>query len=299
MTRLHTFISTLLVFSSATLVFAAQPAMDATLENGFARNIHALESMARVETQILESMPTLGASLLSPNLKSALWTKRLSLDALASAVADITPEKVQKFAHKSVARNEQATLRLDPARGYARYISRQRAYQHGITPPVGIGKARALDLAMDASAELELPLDEEAGNVYVEEVHMSANAKGSQEAPRTYVRETQVIVKRTVNGIPVVGSELRASVGNDGQIARLKVRWPEFSISRTVGVLRAESDVVREAVVRVVAQEEHVDEVLTRVVYVPGDHGFIPALELSVTSTQGHTPFQSYVPLAH
>ena len=299
MNRSRSFLTTLIFLTGSTLATASQPAIDVALKNGFAQNLHALESMDRVETQVFESLPALDASLLNPNLRSSGWTQHLNLDALATAVADVAPGQAQELARKSVARNEHATLRIDPAGGYARYISRQRAYQHGTTIPVGVGEARALDLAMDASAELELPLDDQGGNVYIQEVHMSANAKGSQEAPRTYVRETQVIVKRAVNDIPVVGSELRAAVANHGQIARLKVQWPEFSISRAARVLRSEADVVQEAVARVVAQEEYVDEVLTRVVYVPTDAGFMPALELSVTSTQGHTPFQTYVPLAH
>ena len=299
MKKYQTLIATLLVLGgSNTASSATQASVDTDIRDGFAPTVEALESMVRVEERILEDLPTIDASLLTPRVTASRWTRDLNLDAVASAVADVAPEKAHEEAGRILARNEHTTVRLDAERGYVRYISRERAYQPGKALLAGFGETKALDVAHMAVAELQVPLDEQAGDITVSEVHMAANEKDATGEPRIYVRETMVVIERSVNGIPVVGSELRTSVTNDGRIARLKLRWPEFQITDNARRLRSSREVVKEAVARVVAQEDRVADVESRVVYLPVEGGFVPALEVSVIAADGDTPFLTYVSLA-
>ena len=93
------------------------------------------------------------------------------------------------------------------------------------------------------------------------------------------------------------GSQIRGAVSNFGELARLRVVWPEFALDPARRQLRSRDEVIDEIIQRVVAEELRPESVDTEIVYVRRASGYLPAMQVSVVGPAGSAAFQFDVDL--
>lgn len=239
------------------------------------------DALERLNTVV----PALGIRLLLPSFSRNAWRQKLDVATIARAVSTPAPDTVHIAEGRILARSDYATIRLDAPNGYVRYIRRKRAPEAGYRWKTGARTPHALQVALAIIDALDIPVDSQSLPTRVQEFPVSPPTQKRGLEVST-ARSIRVIIQRTVEGIPVVGSELRVSVAPGGSVGRLKVRWPKFRISSRAVIMRPRVSVIQEAVTRMLELPRSPSAasppltVRGRLVYLPQDDGYIPTLEI-------------------
>ncbi len=179
------------------------------------------------------------------------WMADLSVAGIAASVGDDEPSIVAGDGARIEAVDPAGTvvIQIDTEVGRVRYVSLPRQFDWAASPRTAWDAAEAENLALAVVGSLSLPATEinpaPAGNCCrVDTVGGTGFVTGSGEL-RTHDVEQMVTVHRVINSHPVLESMLRAAVSNNGQIARVLVRWPRFDFAEGL-TLRARQEVVEE-----------------------------------------------------
>lgn len=198
-------------------------------------------------------------------------------------------------------RDDKRTVKLDPAKGKLRYVSRERAwsFERNFQKPAfdpQVSQARVLEAVRGLGMPMEEALQPQV------ETQMGAGAlAGARRATDTFQMYRLVRLQRQIGGLPVFGSVLHAAISHEGQVQRLQVSWPSFALASSLR-LRARSLVVDEAVQRILDQQPNPDTRLrASLVYAPladekGGLRYLPAVQLAVRSLP--TPYVLLIPVA-
>ncbi len=268
------------------------------LRDGFAATAEAVDALAFVDARLRATLPDYDQSLLAAVTHDGAWIKELSIEEVAAAMGDAAPSEVRSLGSMRGAGDQSRAIRVDEEQGLVEYLSRERRFQFETSPHVGVGRERALGATFEALEMLEAPLDQGEIIVDVAQVAMKVAPIDRSSEPIKAIRSTLVTIERLVRGVPVNGSMIRASISNEGKIAKLSARWPRFQVDPELTLLRGRDQVIADAAARIVAQDTAPLDLLPSVVFVPGTRGFVPALEVMVRATEENTSFSVVVPLA-
>jgi hypothetical protein len=162
------------------------------------------------------------------------WMRDLTVDKVTYAVNDsMTQARVEKtLSGKIKIRNEEKTkvVKLDYARGWVRYINKDRAFKWTEQPQESIPMDEAHGIAAMSLKSLGLPTSE-WGSLRVDTImgqHFDI-AKSKKSSP-PFERERLVTLERRVNGYLVFEEYARLAVSNKGEVARLLTVWPRFQL---------------------------------------------------------------------
>lgn len=186
-------------------------------------------------------------------------------------------------------------LSVDMPDGRLTYLNPRRRFDPA-GPDNDVTAAEALAIASEVAGGFGVPPTE------IDLAHSEAHARmlASQRRDRSAppaIRRTEVValLRRAVNGFPVLDSKAHVAVGADGAPARVHVVWPDFTLAAGLGDAGTSSRA--EMVGRIVEQLGAfsnscgaIDRLLVQVGWVPGD--------ASDTSDETGTPEASgrYVP---
>ena len=189
-------------------------------------------------------------------------------------------------------------IKFDRDKGFVRYVSTERGFDFQSSPRLGVGRERSLRVVFEALDELEVPVHEGQTDLDVAEVEMQWAPVGDDTQRATATRATMVTLERKIAGVPVVDARIRATVSNRGELARMRVHWPAFSLAPELSEMRDRQEVIEEAIGWIVAQEEQPRQIASRIVFAPTARGYVPSLEVHIGVDEGNTPFGIAVPLA-
>jgi hypothetical protein len=252
---------------------------------------------SKLEAALAEALPEWTQKLLAP-VPENRWSSKIELNAVLRLLGEEplgyepgvrVPEKATRFG------DESRVLRFDRKRGELRYTSRARSWtrRHGERPAASeVAQSVVTRLASD----LGLPRVEWAEPV----VQLQMAALGNKEIERSFPVYTLVTLGRTVNGLPVDRSDLRAAVNHKGKIQRLKVEWQPFRLPETARLAERKA-VIRQAVEAILREDPSERFRLSaRLAYVPqadDDEAYhLPAALIDVED--GPTPFRIAIPVA-
>jgi hypothetical protein len=227
------------------------------------------------------------------------WLASLPPDSAAKVLNDDALGAAVRNAREGarVFKSDVSVLRLDPEKGRFGYHSRARettsdeALRGVELPP------NAAALAMEALKGLGLPASELAG---VSSITQSA-ATGEAGKPASFKGDLYQIVEvsRTVNKLPVLGSDARVAINAKGEVQRARIAWPAFELDRGDGLL-SRAEVSRNAVAFMLDQGVRANVTMkARLGYAPlspeGRSKMLPVLILSIND--GPTPMLLTAPL--
>jgi len=210
----------------------------------------AIAGFADYRAQIDAALPAFAAAVLSappgPN-----WIGGLTVGTIAAAVNDTPPSTIVSSPTRVQAKNgtERQYFSIDLVDHRVRYVNLDRQFDWAASPHIGWSPSTSQAMAMSVFGALSLPTTEidpaRCCRVDTMMGSLFEAADPSDIPSTTYEAERMVTIQRTVNGLPVMESMVRASVSNTGQIARLLVRWPRFLLPAGL-VLRSRAQVLDE-----------------------------------------------------
>ncbi len=256
-------------------------------------------SRAVVKRLVERSLPRWNRDVLDvPDGKR--WVEEVEFDRILAAVGDHPlsqdlPPGARQF------RDEQRTVRLDPGKGAIRYLSRERAwtFQRDFQKPA-FDPRRSLRRVLETVRALGAPL-EEAGEPRIETQVGAGAAAGSPRTTDSFEMYRLVLFSRRAGRLPVYGSGIQAVVSHQGQVQRLHVSWPAFSLASRLR-LRSRPLVVDDAVRQILNQQPGPGTRLkTSLVYAPEEDEkkvlhYVPSALIAVSSPP--TPYLVLVPIA-
>lgn len=256
------------------------------------------EVQKRVRALLASTLPVWDARLLTSYETPSPWEDNLNYQFMDKLLGEtpfdwegktVPPPDADRFSDDSKA------MRIRRADGVFRYHSRKRVF----TPDMKGKAAPSFDAVSRQMygflGNLRFPLGEAAkGDVQTQEMSLSNDAGEVSERFPTYA---YFIMSRNVEGIPVEGSTVRASVNMRGEVQRMKIAWPHFKLRAKAG-LRSRERVLEEAFQKVVAQDPTDRlELAARLVYAKSPKGdFLPAVQVDVSD--GETPYRMTIPVA-
>ncbi len=165
------------------------------------------------------------------------WMASLSVARIATAVNETSPLIITRSGPLTEAVDAARTqvIQIDTERGRVRYASLPRQFDWTGSPHVAWDAASSQTLVLDLIGALSIPATEidlagpccrvdTVGGTGFDAADPTNQPIGPHDV------EQMVTVYRHVNGIPVYESQVRASVSNTGEIARVLVSWPQFSV---------------------------------------------------------------------
>jgi len=255
----------------------------------------------RVQRMVEDALPEWGPEVLQAPADDNRWAQEITFEKILGALGDTDPLPQGLPEGALQVREEERSIRLDPARGQFRYVNRKRAWnfdRDSQKPAFEPVKAQAQVLA--AVRELGAPLLQIADTRVDTQMGAGAPA-GAPRVAEAFEMYRLVLLSRRVGELTVFGSDLRAALSHDGLVERMQVSWPSFSLARGLK-LRERSEVVSEAVQRILDQDPRRDtRVRARLVYAPQEDErkvlhYLPAVQIAVLSLP--TPYFVVVPLA-
>jgi hypothetical protein len=234
------------------------------------------------------------------------WITGMPLSRLGLAVADVVPAVVHTSGPFTVATDAamNAVMQIDSEQGRVRYANMARQFNYATSSHTAVPESLALSMVLDMADDLEVPSSEfedatggcndcqvatVMGQDY-DDADQTGTPFSSLEAER------MVTVGRFVNGFPVFDSMLRASVSNDGQIARVLARWTRFQLTAGL-VMRTRGDVLDDIADGLLQSQQGVtpDALNIRVGYTRVGSSYIPVAEVAVINPVSASGFM--VPL--
>ena len=258
----------------------------------------SLEMQKRIRTLLASTLPVWDARLLTSYETSSPWEDNLNYQYLDKLLGEtpfawegktVPPSDADRLSDDSKA------MRIKRADGVFRYHSRKRVFtadMKGKAAPSFEVVSRQMN---DFLGNLRFPLVEaDKGDVQTQEMSLS-NERG--EVSERFPTYAYFIMSRNVEGIPVEGSTVRASVNMRGEVQRMKITWPHFKL-RAKAELRSRERVLEEAFQKMAAQDPTEKmELAARLVYAKSPKGdFLPAVQVDVSD--GETPYRMTIPVA-
>jgi hypothetical protein len=229
------------------------------------------------------------------------WAEEISFEKILGALGDKDPLPDGLPEGAQQVREAERSIRLDPAQGKFRYVSRKRAwsFDRDFQKPA-FDAARAPQQVLSVARQLGAPLPQ-FSDLRVE-TQMGAGAPaGAARARDSFEMYRLVLLSRQVGELTVFGSFMRAALSHDGLVERIQVSWPSFSLAGGLR-LRERSAVVNDAVQQILDRDPGRDtRVSARLVYTPGEDErkvlrYLPAVQIAVLSLP--TPYFVTVPVA-
>ena len=228
------------------------------------------------------------------------WASATSLESIAIALADPELAAAAKRAinGSTLVRTKGSVLRFDPDRGLLSYYNAARSadFRNEIEPLQSYDRTQELTLEVlrrvgIADAEMHKPI--------VDTQMTGGGAAGSERLATTMEMYRLVTVGRQVGDIPVLMSSARMAVNSRGEVQRLQIRWPAFSLDRS-DRLAARDEVLARAVDELLDQQASADVKLNAVLGYEersglGKDGYLPVV--LVTATDQPSPFMFSVPV--
>ena len=228
------------------------------------------------------------------------WTEKLNLQAAAHAIgAEEFARALQQAPNGTEAvQTDGAALRVDPSRGYLRYINRRATVD--LANDVGAlpDQEKAFQVGMGLLARLGLPAQEFA-KPQVETQMAAGGSAGAKEPERVDELYRLFVLQRVVNDLPVFGSNAIVAITDRAEVQRAKAQWPAFRMDRgdkllaRGAVLEAAADVLVDSGVSEKAA------VSARLGYAPvgglPGNPYVPVAMISVVD--GETPMLVSAPL--
>jgi hypothetical protein len=246
------------------------------------------------------ALPGWDASILDVPPQPQDWATATPLGRIAEVVAD--PELAAEIRNAPngtrLVRTKGSALRLNPDQGELRYHSRARS----VDPSSAIAplqpQDRARELALEVFRRLGIPETELGSSTANTQVSGGAPV-GTDRIQAITEMYRVVTVSRQIRDLPVFMSSARMAVNPRGEVQRLQIRWPRFSIDRSERVLPRE-DVLALAVDTLVDQNASTDaKISARLGYeeksTKGKSEFVPVVLFSVVDPP--TPFIFSVPV--
>ncbi len=255
----------------------------------------------RVQRMVAQALPDWGQDVLEAPADDNHWAEEITFEKILGALGDQDPLPEGLPEGAQLVREAERTIRLDPAQGKFRYVSRKRAWSFDRDfqkPAFDAAKAQQQILAV--ARQLGAPLPQVSD--LRAETQMGAGAPaGSARVRDTFEMYRLVLLSRQVGDMTVFGSGLHAALSHDGLVERIQVSWPSFSLAQGLR-LRERRAVVSDAVRRILDQNPGRDtRVRARLVYTPEEDEkkvlrYLPAVQFAVLSLP--TPYFVTVPVA-
>ncbi len=255
----------------------------------------------RVRRMVEQALPDWGPEVLDAPADDNRWAEEITFDKILAVLGDKDPLPPGLPEGALQVREAERAIRLDPAQGKFRYANRKRSwsFDRDFKKPA-FDRGKAEQLVMAAARQLGAPLAQMTDARVDTQMGAGAPA-GAPRAADTFEMYRLVLVSRQVGELTVFGSDLRAVLAHDGQVQRMQVTWPSFSLVRGLQ-LRERRAVVSEAVQRILDQDPRRDtRVRARLVYAPQEDErkvlhYLPAVQIAVLSLP--TPYLVVVPVA-
>jgi hypothetical protein len=211
------------------------------------------------------------------------WMAGLSVGDVATAVGDTEPTRVFEDGPKTEAVDPDGTkvVKLDTERGRVRYASLARQFDWASSPHTAWDPALSQTMVLDVVDALSVPGAEIdlTGDCCRVDTVLGTGLNGSGSAPEamtTHDVEQMVTIRRTINGLAVYESMVRAAVSNDGEIARLLVKWPRFQFPEDLS-LRTRQEVADDIVDHLMTVESGTPvDLVIYLAYMPAGPDFLP-----------------------
>lgn len=186
------------------------------------------------------------------------WMANFPEDCMNEAFGDRSLETVKTPEPLvGMCASEISGLRYNKAEGGFKYYNRTRAFDPEKSPFKAIGEAEGINSLIPMLVEINMPLEEGDWESWKEQpsiVLMGAVGDvRSERPPVTFEVERHYRFTRTIRGIPVLNSKFFAAVSNLGEVAKVRVRWPQFMIDPRLKEEKVQA-LSREAVIGAVYQ---------------------------------------------
>jgi hypothetical protein len=228
------------------------------------------------------------------------WTGNLNIVVVARSFG---PSEIADLAAGAPAGTEgvkgkSGFARVDKARGFVRVVNNLLVPRIGATPIPLPNDEQTNAIGLKALGELGIPF----GEIGPSNAATQVAADGSISSPRPD-RISPILrlysVNRSINKLPVFGSNAVIAITGRGQVQRLKVQWPVFKLDVPGGLL-ARADVLDRAGDVMVDQNLRATAVIkAQIGYAPADNTvgspYIPVAMISANG--GQTPLLFSVPL--
>ena len=211
------------------------------------------------------------------------WMAKFPDDCMNETLKDNSLEKLDiNETQVGVCRGETAILRYNKSDGEVKYSNRNRSFNFGQSPRQAVSEQKGVETIIPFLLKINMPILEVNLKAYNTVVLMGAagtiegNKASNPEV--TFEAERHFRFKRAIggyDGIPVLGSKFFAAISNKAEIAKVRVRWPQFVIDPRVRgkvqVLSRETVVnsVYEALVKGNSQCEEIVSFHAFVAYAP------------------------------
>jgi hypothetical protein len=256
-------------------------------------------SRERLVELLRRAMPSWDQRVLTPP-ESQAWAPQVTPQRIAETLEDreLADSLGRAPDNSRVFRSASAVLRFSPERGELRYVNASRAVD--FLSDIGRLPAaeEAQQLALRALASLGLPRAQ-----FLEPKVATQMAGGGRAGSQTMeVREEVyrlVTVQRRLGDLTVLDSEARVAVNPRGQIHRLRINWPQFTLAPKVRL--AEPSAVLDRATQVLLNHGTSARAQIRgtLAYVPKDPRdpmvVVPAVVFAVADPP--TPFMIAVPV--
>ena len=270
-----------------------------------ANGVHAQPSepvapnTAALARQIDGALPQWNDRLLTAK-GGADWTRGGNMREIARRldIAIVDGDKVPEQSKRAALKNGE--LRFDADRGFVRMVDLDRSWsfaRDAQRKAVADDVARRTTLA--ALERLGIP-KAELGKPEMNTQMAVGTKAGARRAEDVMEMYRWIAVPRQVNDVPVLLSDARVVINNDGQLQRMRVTWPVFRVQPEVAMLDRKAVVERALTALGAEGVFDAKEIRAQLVYAPsGDDeatSYVPAIVVSALADP--TPVQVVVPVA-
>jgi len=207
----------------------------------------------RVLESLEEALPDWGERVLQV-ADGREWIEQLDFESVLKAVGEekILIEDVPKEARRL--EDKGVLVQLDRVQGKLRFASQERAWSfESEEAHYAVDETTAAAVVLDTLHDLWVP-EEELGQLYFATQIVEGGPLEEEEAVEQFEMYRVVSIPRWVGDLPVVTSEIRAAVNNEGLLQRLKVDFPAFKLFRELK-LRDREEVMHEALIAIMEND--------------------------------------------
>lgn len=251
-----------------------------------------------VRESLSRSLPSYDKAVLTPYETPTAWEDNLNHNYLIGLLNEspfewegkaVPPPEADRLTDAG------KSMRIQRADGAFRYQSRKRVFSPEYKGKPVPTSDRVFPQMSGFLRKLSFPLNEGGkADLQSQEVALSGADNEVAEKFPTY---SFFQLRRTIAGLPVEGSTVRAAINHRGEIQRLKIAWPHFKLRANARLLEP-SRVIEEAAQKVFAHDPTEKLALSsRLVYARSEKGdFLPAVQVDVND--GETPYRLTIPVA-
>lgn len=252
-----------------------------------------------VREKLSAGLPAYDKRILTAYETPSAWEDNLSLGYLTTLLGEspfawegkaTPPPEADRF------QDDAKAMRIGRADGAFRYHSRKRVFQPEYKGKPVPSAERVSAQISGILGKLAFPLSEGGkADVKTQEVAVSG---ADNRIAETYHSYAWFQLRRSVAGLPVEGSTVRAAVNHRGEIQRLKIAWPHFKLRADARLMDRET-LLELAARRIFAQDPTEKLALaSRLVYARSEKGdYLPAVQVDVAD--GETPYRLTLPIAY